>query len=183
MKLIFTIFLMIMMFSAKAEIKSNQIIWIPVSNEVLKALEADPNVKIIDETTFSSIDLNAQTPKNKLTVATEKLKEVLGIKRVDSQKVATILAVLTGTFGIHRFFLKHTVAGCVYLGTFAVFMGIFVSSGYGTILKAVSLPLALTPTLLGFVDAVFIFQADHDFYEENYHHNKDIILWMSSMGK
>lgn len=178
MKFLFTIFAMIIMISAKAEIKANQIIWIPVSNEVLKELESNPNLEIIDEKIFSSVDVNAQLPKNKLSNATHKLQEILGIKRVDSQGVATVLAFLTGTFGIHRFFLKHTVAGCVYLGTFAVFYSLYLATG-----RYICLPLAFAPTLLGFVDGVFLFQADHDFYEENYHHNKDILLWLSSMGK
>ena len=178
MKFLFTIFTMFCMLSVRAEIKSNDIIWIPISHEDLKILESNPTIEIIDEATFSSIDVNAQMPKSKLNLATLKLKEFLGIKRVDSQGVATILAALTGTFGIHRFFLKHTVAGCVYLGTFAVMYSMFLATG-----RYIFLPLTFTPTLLGLVDAVFIFQADHDFYEENYHHNKDILLWMSSMGK
>ncbi len=78
-----------------------------------------------------------------------------------SKKVAGILALFFGLFGVHRFYLGKRFWGIAHLALFFIAMGITIASDG-------EVPAVMLPALIGFIDAILFFVMPKEDFDERY---------------
>ncbi|GJM33224.1 MAG: hypothetical protein DHS20C18_22250 [Saprospiraceae bacterium] len=76
-----------------------------------------------------------------------------------NKKVAAVLALMFGVFGVHRFYLGKRFWGILHLGLFFFCMALTIEEG---------VPAIMLPALIGFIDAILFFVMPPEDFDERY---------------
>lgn len=75
------------------------------------------------------------------------------------KKVAGILALILGVYGVHRFYLGQRFLGVLYLLSFFITLAITIEEGF---------PAVMFPAIIGFIDAILLFVMPTEDFDERY---------------